>query len=158
MQIDSYQHYLFTLTKDLVHYLQSIGANVQDAEDIAQEALVKILEIDTVLAADELRPWLFRVGINHYFNLYNQTKRRNRIVKQYLQPTKEATWQETDDALYDALLQLPLPTATLLAMKYIEGRSIKEISFLLNRPEDSIKTSLYRGRKQLKKMLEEAEK
>jgi len=43
-------------------------------------------------------------------------------------------------------------------MKYIEGRSIKEISFLLNRPEDSIKTSLYNGRKQLKKMLEETEK
>lgn len=157
MQIDAYQHYLFTVTNDLVHYLQSIGASVQDAEDLAQEALVKILEIDTVLAVDEIRPWLFRVGINRYFNLYNQTKRRKRILKHYKQPTEEAIWQEADDTLYDALLQLPLTTATLLAMKYIEGRSIKEISFLLNRPEDSIKASLYRGRKQLKTILKETE-
>ena len=36
-------------------------------------------------------------------------------------------------------------------MKYAENLSLKEISFLLNRSEDSIKTALYRGRKQLKK-------
>lgn len=97
------------------------------------------------------------MGINRYFNLYNQTKRRKRILKHYVQPTEEAIWQEADDTLYDALLQLPLPTATLLAMTYIEGRSIKEISCLLNRPEDSFKASLYRGRKQLKTILKETE-
>ena len=158
MQLDQYEQYLFALTKDLIQYLQSIGASLQDAEDIAQESLVKILEIEQVLSADAIRPWLFRVGINRYFNLYNQTKRRNRILRQYLPVIEGTEWQEADDRLYDALLQLPLTTATLLYMKYSEGRSIKEISFLFNKSEDSIKTSLYRGRKQLKMILEEKEK
>ncbi|MFR0815373.1 MAG: hypothetical protein ACLSIL_13390 [Enterococcus casseliflavus] len=37
-----------------------LGASQQDAEDIAQEAVVKILEIDSVLSAEAIRPWLFR--------------------------------------------------------------------------------------------------
>ena len=114
MQLDQYEQYLFALTKDLIQYLQSIGASLQDAEDIAQESLVKILEIEQVLSADAIRPWLFRVGINRYFNLYNQTKRRNRILRQYLPVNEGTEWQEADDQLYDALLQLPLTTATLL--------------------------------------------
>ena len=100
MRLDAYEHYLLQLTNDLVHYLQSLGASQQDAEDIAQEAVVKILEIDSVLSAEAIRPWLFRVGINGYFTLYKQTKRRREIVRQYLPVTASSiNWQETDDDL-----------------------------------------------------------
>lgn len=156
MRLNAYEHYLLKLTNVLVHYLQSLGASQQDAEDIAQEAVVKILEIDSVLTAEAIRPWLFRVGINGYFTLYKQTKRRREIVRQYLPVTASGiNWQETDDDLYETLQELPVSTSTLLIMKYAENLSLKEISFLLNRPEDSIKTALYRGRKQLKKRMEE---
>lgn len=151
MRLDAYEHYLLQLTNDLVHYLQSLGASQQDAEDIAQEAVVKILEIDSVLSAEAIR-----VGINGYFTLYKQTKRRREIVRQYLPVTASSiNWQETDDDLYEALQELPVSTSTLLIMKYAENLSLKEKSFLLNRSEDSIKTALYRGRKQLKKRMEE---
>ncbi|MFR0815374.1 MAG: RNA polymerase sigma factor [Enterococcus casseliflavus] len=88
--------------------------------------------------------------------MYKQTKRRREIVRQYLPVTASSiNWQETDDDLYEALQELPVSTSTLLIMKYAENLSLKEISFLLNRSEDSIKTALYRGRKQLKKRMEE---
>jgi len=46
----------------------------------------------------------------------------------------------------------PYTPEELISRNYL---SLKEISFLLNRSEDSIKTALYRGRKQLKKRMEE---
>lgn len=144
---------LFETTNELIGYLIKMGANPEDAKDVSQETLLKILEIETELSMDKIRPWMYRVGINLYFNLYNQTKRRAQILEQYFHVIPEE-WQEYDHNLFEALNQLDVKSAHLLVLKYSEERSMKEIAFLLNRPEESINTELYRARKKLKQLLD----
>lgn len=94
---------LFETTNELIGYLIKMGANPEDAKDVSQETLLKILEIETELSMDKIRPWMYRVGINLYFNLYNQTKRRAQILEQYFHVIPEE-WQEYDHNLFEALL------------------------------------------------------
>lgn len=148
------ENYLLQTANELIAYLRKIGASREDAQDIAQETLLKILEIETELPSDKIHAWMFRVGINLYFNLYKQTKRRRQILAENFEPEVE-NWPEQDETLFVALNQLDLKAATLLVLKYSEKKSLSEMAFLLNRPEASLKTELYRARKKLKQLMEE---
>lgn len=145
---------LLVIANELITYLQKIGATYYDAQDIASETLLKILEIETELPANKIHAWMFRVGTNLYFNLYNQTKRRQQILESQFSQLPEE-WQEYNEQLFQGLNQLDIKSSTLLVLRYSEERTLKEIAFLLDRPEASLKTELYRARKKLKKIMEE---
>lgn len=145
---------LIQTANDLIAHLTKMGASLQDSQDIAQETLLKLVEVETEILLNQIRPWMYRVGINQYYNLYNQTKRRTQILQHYFHYIPEK-WGEYNVALFDALNRLDLKTAHLLVLKYSEELTLKEIAFLLNRPEASLKTELYRARKKLRKKLEE---
>ncbi|MCD5002919.1 RNA polymerase sigma factor [Enterococcus saccharolyticus] len=147
---------LIQTANDLIAHLTKMGASLQDSQDIAQETLLKLFEVETEVPLNQMRPWMYRVGINQYYNLYNQTKRRTQILQQYFHYIPEE-WNEYNDSLFNALNQLEVKTAHLLVLKYSEELTLKEIAFLLNRPEESLKTELYRARKKLRKKLEESE-
>ncbi|MGX7195992.1 RNA polymerase sigma factor [Enterococcus olivae] len=148
------EEYLLRTANELIAYLRKIGARLPDAQDIAQETLLKILEIETEIPPDKVHAWMFRVGTNLYFNLYKQTKRRQEILERDF-PRIPEEWSSYNEQLFIALNQLDLKAATVLILKYSEERSMKEMAFLLGRPESSLKTELYRARKKLKKILEE---
>lgn len=157
MRLDAYEKEIVLYAKELVGYLIKSGASEQDAQDIAQDALLKILEIDESLAADKIKPWLFRVGINLYYNLYNRKKRYQEILTVHFNPNFEAVIEVDYDHLYEILSELDLKTVNLLLMKYEQELSFKEIAFILGRPEGSLKTELYRARKKCKMIAERME-
>lgn len=158
MKIDGIEAYLLEITRELIGYLIRRGATPEDAQDISQDTLLKILEIEDVLAFQQLRPWLYRVGINRFIDVYRQKQRQKAILEQNFRQLLPKEELQTDyQLIYQQFTQLDILSQTLLLMKYDEGRSIKEIAFLLDRPEDSIKTSLYRSRQKLRMKMEEGE-
>lgn len=159
MHLDAYDQLLLQWMKELMGYLLKLGAEKSDAEDIAQESLLALLEYEDDLPPDKLRPWLFRVGINRYFDLYRKNKRHREILLQDYGPLMERADdseeknEERKEALVKGFLKLTLKEQTLLYMKYEEKFSLETMGFLLKRPPESLKTELYRTRKKLKKMV-----
>lgn len=57
--------------------------------------------------------------------------------------------------LYSAIDQLSERYQTVIILKYFSDLSIKEIAFIMNIPEGSVKAYLSRARNELKDMLKE---
>lgn len=158
MKIKADEAYLIQLTKKLIGYLVKSGALLEDAQDIAQDALVKLLEIESVIPPEQLQPWLFRIGFNRYLDLYRTSKRRNEIIQSFGFSLLPQITAENNQQLYQAWENLTFDQRTLLLMKYDENLSLVEMGFRLNRPAASLKTELYRARKGLKKEIEKVVK
>ncbi len=63
--------------------------------------------------------------------------------------------QEGYEELYQAVADLPEKSQQVIDLYYFQDMSIKEIAHILGAGQSWVKISLYRGRKQLRKALEE---
>jgi len=67
-----------TLYPSLYRYLHRLTGDADIAEDIAQEAFVRLLRQS--LPEDEVRPWLFTVAMNLVRDNARKTERRQRLL------------------------------------------------------------------------------
>ncbi|MBO5302822.1 MAG: sigma-70 family RNA polymerase sigma factor [Lachnospiraceae bacterium] len=133
--------------------------NRADAEDIAQEVLVRLLVYEPEFASEEHeKAWMLRTAINLAKDLL-KSKWHNALVaietvdeaeKSYLQIPDV----ETDDTLW-MVLELPERFRNCLYLFYYEDYSIREIADILEEPENTVKSNLKRGREVLKRRLQE---
>jgi RNA polymerase sigma-70 factor (ECF subfamily) len=136
----------------LVNHAYAICGNKSDAEDIVQEVFVKYLKKKPKFESEEhMKAWLIRVTINlakNYKNTFWNRKRENlEDIYESKSPIEEKIW--------DIVKKLPDKYRIVIDLYYREGYSIKEISNILKKSPSTIGTQLERGRKKLKKMLEE---
>ena len=152
MKLNQYEQYLFDLANEIVKFLVKNGSSVEDAQAIAQESIIKLLEIDNIIPPEKLRSWLYKVSLNKFYNLYNRKKRYQDILDRHFRSTFDVEIVKEDySILYESLAELSDKEVNLLLMKYEQNFSIQEITFILERPAESLKTELYRARKKLKK-------
>ena len=69
-------------------------------------------------------------------------------------PVQNSSVEERID-LEQAICRLPDRHRLAIQLKYFSGLSVKEIAFVMNAPEGSVKAYLSRGRYELKKILKE---
>ncbi len=144
--------------------------NEQDALDLTQDVLWKIVRsIGTFDSRKPLTPWIRRVAINVCINHANAPNRElatdftnpdNGIPEvvdedRYRSPERHHQQSEEKQRISEALADLPGPERTALILRHMEDRSYQEIARLMNAPEGSVKTWIFRGRRLLKKRLEE---
>lgn len=119
------------------------------AEEIAQEALVRICEKwDDVRAMDSPDGWAFRVA----FNLSNSHFRRRgaeRRARQRLGAVIDVARPEVDTAdslaVRREVAALPEPQRSVLVMRYFGDLSVADTARLLEIPENTVKTHTSRG-------------
>lgn len=147
---------LYEHLKMVKNYLMKIGAAKEDAEDIVQEAAYKfLLYIDSV-DPDHVKSWLFRVAVNGYYDLYRKGSRRQEILLKFnfqklieeATPETALLQNETRKDVENVLKKLKPKHQQLLVMKYSMGFAIREIGALVDMKEESVKTTLYRARKE----------
>lgn len=158
MNISQYEEQLVKVAREIVGYLMKAGATKEDAQDISQEAFVKLLETELILPPDKLRAWMYRVAITRYYDLYSRKKRYQQLLADNF--FRQATWSvaalpATD--LSAALGRLSVQEGLLIVMRYEENLSIKEMATILKMKEGALKTQLFRIRQKLKTYLEEEE-
>lgn len=127
--------------------------NMSDAEDILQDTLMRYLRKQPVFenAAHE-KAWLLRVAINLSKNRisYNRYRAHDELDDHFL----------SDEApelafVWDAVRQLPQPSAEVVHLFYQEGYSCAEIAALLGKNEATVRSLLSRARQKLKSVLKE---
>ena len=100
-----------------------------------------------------MKAWLSRVASNCAKTMVTNpwNKRTQGFAKNINQ---EPVYHQKDNSLFLELKELPYKYSLVLYLFYYEGYSVKEISDILEKKENSVKTLLNRGRKLLKKRLE----
>jgi RNA polymerase sigma-70 factor (ECF subfamily) len=134
------------------------GGDSQEADDIAQDALVRAyVASGSFLGLSKFSTWLFRIA----YNCYVDRKRKVRpetIQSDSQQALSIPATDETDatfkyQQLYMALDRLPEKEKASIILHYFEDRSIKEIASILEIPLGTVKYHLSIGRKHLKDLL-----
>ncbi|HEM3668869.1 RNA polymerase sigma factor [Streptococcus suis] len=157
IKLDQYEKEIIGIAEEISYYLQKSGANYADSQDIAQDILVKILEAELVLPFEKLRAWLYRSAIRAYIDKYRRDKRYHEILqREFFASEKVLVYdQEGYDELYQAVADLPAKYQHVIDLYYFQDMSVKEIAHILGYSQSLVKINLYRGRKQLRKILEE---
>ena len=135
------------------------GGDSQEADDIAQDALVRAhVASGSFLGLSKFSTRLFRIAYNCYID------RCRKIKPETIQPDSPQVLNipatdETDASfkyqqLYMALNRLPEKEKASIILHYFEDRSIKEIASILEIPPGTVKYYLSIGRNHLKDLLQ----
>lgn len=128
----------------------SYTKNSADAEDIAQEAFLRLYRFKGEFIADEnCKAWLLRVTVNLSKNLLKSGwfTKRGELSEDIPSADRE------DLGLIESVMSLPPKYRAVIHLYYYEGYSVKEIADILGITATAVTTRLKRGREQLKEML-----
>lgn len=145
--LDTYGNAILRLAYSYIH-------NMSDAEDILQDTLIKYMQSSPAfLTEGHKKAWLLHVAANLSKNKINYNKIRE---TDELEETLVAEEREDLSFVWEAVKALPEKYREVLHLYYQEGYPTKEISKILNRNENSVRSDLKRGREALKQVLKEA--
>lgn len=123
--------------------------SIPDAEDVMQEVLLKLyLHKGSFDTPDHAKHWLIRVTLNHCRSIWRSPWKRNVPIEE-LSRTIGFTEQKDSD-LFQAVMELPESSRTVLYLFYYEDLTVKQIAQLMNLSVSTVTTRLYRARKRLK--------
>ena len=126
----------------------------QDAEDAAQEAILRLWRADTAFEGEEhLRRFLVRVTLNVCRDFSRSPWRKRTVPLESCREPEFSTPERTE--LYRAVMDLPAKYRLPLYLYYFEGYAVAEVGQLLDLNPSTVQTRLARARAKLKQELEE---
>ena len=147
--VQEHQAMLFRVAYTLLHHQE-------DCRDALQDALIKAWRnIHTLRNPDVFRSWMIRIVVN----CAKDALRKKKIQLVELSGDLSAPEDPVEDEdLASALSQLDESLRLPIALYYMEGLSVREISKVLYLPQSTVKNRLFRGRKKLAETLNDYQK
>ena len=129
----------------------------QVALDILQETSFKAwLNIHTLKDEEKFKPWITKILVN---TALNYIKKESKVI--YMEDENSIIYSEKSISieekldLYDAIDLLKPKYKTVIILKYFDDMKIEDISYVLNTPENTVKSHLKRARESLSSILKE---
>lgn len=152
-----------------------LTGNRADAEDLAQDALIRAVRALKGFRGDsQVSTWVYRITVNTWKNRVRSEKRRHfwktvtlgfiggkdddedefRDVKAD-EPAldHELEKQERSSQVQQALMQLEENDRAIVVLREIQEKSYEEIGQMLDLPQGTVKSRLFRARAKLKEIL-----
>lgn len=143
----------------------AITCNQEAAEDILQDVFLKLYRyadrIDTSLS---LSPWLYRVTANLCYTYISRQRRWLTALEDVIEnvvaapartcPERQVERDELQTIVQQAIDLLSPSQKVVIVLHYLADLSLKEISYILEVPEGTVKSRLHYGRKNLRRRLE----
>ncbi len=129
-------------------------ANVHDAEDIAQEAMIKgFLKIKRLRKADQFEAWILRIAKNLCLDFLRRQKRIKAVAAG--RPTQPGRKGSENENLQQAVRMLPQEFRVPLTMFYFDGKNAKNIAEKLDISHSGACRRIREARQQLHELLTE---
>ena len=147
-----------------------LTGNAADAEDLAQDALIRALKALPGFRGDSSpATWAYRITVNTWKNRVRSEKRRAfwktvslgfysgeeeddglQIAADEPPLDKDLETAETGSLVQKALLKLDEESRAVIVLREIQGQSYEEIAAALEVPVGTVKSRLFRAREALK--------
>ena len=137
--------------------------NTADAEDVAQEALLRAYRrFDRLRDRNRFRAWLVRIAFRLALDRLRSWKRRELRDTLWSQPERQppaatveniAASNEFQAHLENALAELPEKLRLVLLLAAMEGHTIEEIASMLGISTGTVKSRIFYARRQLAEKL-----
>ena len=140
-----YMPNLYRLALGILH-------NREDAEDAVSEAVLKAYEkLHTLRKTERFQAWIMQIAANEAKRIYAKNKRVSPVenMEEYM-PDFRDEYHE----LWDMVMELDIVYREVIILYFYERFSIKEIGEILHIAEGTVKSRLFRGKKQLKEQCE----
>jgi RNA polymerase sigma-70 factor, ECF subfamily len=138
--------------------------NDADAEDVAQEALLRAYRrFDRLRDPQRFRGWLVRIAFRLALDRARSAKRREVRETEWAQPSRRPAPPTAEElaasseyqAHFDrALDELPEKLRLVLLLTAMEGHTLEEVAAMLALPVGTVKSRLFVGRKKLAEKLQ----
>ncbi|MBK3494047.1 sigma-70 family RNA polymerase sigma factor [Viridibacillus sp. YIM B01967] len=128
--------------------------NREDALDIVQETAYKgLLSVGQLKNEEFFLTWLTKILIHCAFDVMKKKKKEKPLEK--INELSSAKLEKRDEHLdlVNAINLLKKPYRSAVILFYFQDLPIREVSKIMNVPENTVKTYLHRGKNQLKKLL-----
>lgn len=130
-------------------------ANPTDAEDVFSETFLAYFKKERTFESEEHRKaWLIRVTINCAKEFLSNKNPWTELNEEIAEDHTDNSDTELRMDLRDAIDQLRPEYREVILLYYIEGLSVKEVSAVLGRKEETVKVQLSRAREKLRGFLE----
>jgi RNA polymerase sigma-70 factor, ECF subfamily len=136
-----------------------------DAEDVAQDVMVRVHQaLGTFRGESKFGTWIYRIAFNQALNVKARARFRTPHVGDESLKMAESTDRDPHERLQDAqceravlecVNELPEVYQSALRLHYWLGASMSDIAEMLDVPENTVKSYLYRARRLLHAMLAE---
>ena len=145
MLVDNYYKQIFLVCLGVV-------GNLHDAEDIAQETILKgFMEISGLRKSTHFGPWIIKIARNLSVNFIRRRQRGRQIKEVTIkQPGKE---QYPNDNLQQAIANLPMEIRLPLVMYYFDGQNVNKVAENLDMSTSAVYSKLREAIKELHKLL-----
>lgn len=150
--VDRYQKTIFN-----VAYRST--KNYDDSQDITQTVFIKAFEnLKGFNPAYKFFSWLYRIAVNESINHVNQRRHVQSIDEDYI--SKDKTFDEKNHeseiskTIQNALLEIDMNYRIVIILKHFQECTYKEISYILDIPEKTVKSRLFTARQLLKDVLQ----
>jgi RNA polymerase sigma-70 factor (ECF subfamily) len=134
--------------------------NSADAEDVAQEALLRAYRrFERLRDRTRFRAWLVRIAFRLAIDRTRSSKRREARENLWPQSARvpstedQAASSEFQEHLERAMGELPEKHRLVLLLAAMQGHSLEEVAEMLALPIGTVKSRLFFGRKQLAEKL-----
>ncbi|MCI9331842.1 MAG: RNA polymerase sigma factor [Oscillibacter sp.] len=128
--------------------------NLQDAQDVCQTALLKLLtHPERFWDPERQRAWVLRVTINCCKDLKKSAWARKRVSLEAAAETAVTMPEAEESPVLEAVLALPEKYRQAIYLRYYEEYGVEEIAALLGCRPAQVSTWLYRGKAKLRIML-----
>lgn len=169
MTTDELRQFITEYGKHLYSFCCNLTGNRMDADDLYQDTILKAVELRHKLdSSGNPKSYLLGIAVKLWKNQRRKFAIRQRILPMVdyeenlvqeamdtcVQPEGELIRKETILEVRSKIKLLPEKLQIVILMYYTAEMSLQEISQALHIPEGTVKSRLYKGRKQLREFLE----
>lgn len=152
--LKSFDKLVLKYQKSLFNSCLRMVGDSSDAQDIVQTAFIRAFEkLKTFDNRYKFFSWIYRIMVNESIRLMDRAKSTDRLEGDYRSEEKRPDEQFKDtllqEKIQDNLMKLEPGSRTIIVLRYFADLSYRELAFVFDLPEKTIKSRLYSARQTL---------
>lgn len=155
MTTEDYNKVVKEISHRLFGYVFKLTKDEEDANDLVQDAFMKLWINREKVEFKKAKSWLFTTAHNAFINFIKKSNRQQRMEEGVDIPVEAKNRFELQEIIDLAMRSLPELQKSIILLRDLEGYNYKEIGDMLKLNESQVKVYLFRARKKIKDQIKD---